>query len=127
MAMLRLYCTTVLVTDQARALEFYVGQLGFDKVDDAPMGPDFRWIVVAPPGAESGFALLLPSNVGRPDATVGGFTGISLTTDDVQKSHAELSAKGARFDGPPQKMPWGGLGVSFLDPDGNSFFLSERT
>ena len=35
------------VTDQDRAVEFYVGRLGFEKRRDVPFG-DGRWIEVAP-------------------------------------------------------------------------------
>ena len=38
-------CVTVADTD--RALDFYVGKLGFEKVVDEPMGPDMRWVEVA--------------------------------------------------------------------------------
>ena len=36
------------VTDQDRAIDFYVGTLGFDKRLDADMGGGRRWIEVAP-------------------------------------------------------------------------------
>src|SRR3954466_3239231 len=39
------------VTDQDRALEFYVGTLGFEKRTDTPYGEGARWGEVAPPGA----------------------------------------------------------------------------
>jgi catechol 2,3-dioxygenase-like lactoylglutathione lyase family enzyme len=38
------------VTDQDRALQFYVGKLGFEKRRDIPFGAG-RWIEVAPPGS----------------------------------------------------------------------------
>ena len=41
----------VTVTDQDRALSFYVDTLGFEKRLDAPISPTMRWIEVAPPGA----------------------------------------------------------------------------
>ena len=41
----------VAVTQQDRALEFYVDRLGFEKRLDVPMGQGARWIEVAPPGA----------------------------------------------------------------------------
>jgi catechol 2,3-dioxygenase-like lactoylglutathione lyase family enzyme len=40
------------VTDQDRAVEFYVGQLGFEKRRDIPFG-DGRWIEVSPPASAS--------------------------------------------------------------------------
>ena len=39
------------VGDQDRALEFYLGKLGFEKRLDVPLGDGQRWIEVAPRGA----------------------------------------------------------------------------
>ena len=39
------------VSDQDRALEFYVGTLGFEMRMDAPFGDGGRWVEVGPPGA----------------------------------------------------------------------------
>ena len=41
-------CVTVADTD--RALDFYIGKLGFEKVVDEPMGPDMRWVEVSVAG-----------------------------------------------------------------------------
>ena len=68
-------CVTVSDTD--RALDFYVGTLGFEKVVDTPMGPDMRWVEVQVSGAETTIALAPPPQ-GRPAG--GGQTGICLDT-----------------------------------------------
>jgi catechol 2,3-dioxygenase-like lactoylglutathione lyase family enzyme len=54
------------VTDQDRAIEFYLDRLGFEKRVDAPV-PQFggRWIEVAPPGATITIALV-PTREGVP-------------------------------------------------------------
>ena len=46
------------VTDQDRALEFYVGTLGFEVRIDGPFGDGGRWLEVAPPGAATTLALV---------------------------------------------------------------------
>ena len=46
------------VTDQNRAIDFYVGTLGFDKRLDADMGGGRRWIEVAPGGSATTIALV---------------------------------------------------------------------
>ncbi|HEY2742048.1 MAG TPA: VOC family protein, partial [Gaiellaceae bacterium] len=51
-------CVTIADTD--RALDFYVGKFGFEKVVDEPMGPDMRWVEVAVSGAETTIALAPP-------------------------------------------------------------------
>ena len=45
----RIGTITVQVTDQDKALDFYTQKLGFEKRADQPMGPEQRWIEVAPP------------------------------------------------------------------------------
>jgi catechol 2,3-dioxygenase-like lactoylglutathione lyase family enzyme len=49
------------VTDQDRALDFYVDALGFEKRLDAPIGEGMRWIEVAPAGATTSIALVRPA------------------------------------------------------------------
>ena len=46
------------VADQDRALEFYVGTLGFEVRLDGEFGDGQRWIEVAPPGAATSIALV---------------------------------------------------------------------
>ena len=57
-AVTRIGTVIVPVADQDRALEFYVGTLGFEVRLDTPFGPGMRWIEVAPPGAETTLALV---------------------------------------------------------------------
>jgi catechol 2,3-dioxygenase-like lactoylglutathione lyase family enzyme len=114
-------CVTVADTD--RALDFYVGTLGFEKVVDVPMGPDMRWVEVSVSGAETTIALAPPPQ----DKPAGGSeTGICLDTSDVDGAHAALKAAGAdvddevsRYGGPVPPMFW------LRDPDGNSLIVVE--
>jgi catechol 2,3-dioxygenase-like lactoylglutathione lyase family enzyme len=86
-------CVTTADTD--RAIGFYVGTLGFEKVVDEPMGPDMRWVEVAIPGAETTIALA-PPPPGQPAG--GSQTGICLDTSDVDGAHAALRDAGADVD-----------------------------
>jgi catechol 2,3-dioxygenase-like lactoylglutathione lyase family enzyme len=114
-------CVTVADTD--RALDFYVGTLGFEKVVDEPMGPDMRWVEVAVAGAQTTIALAPPP----PDQQAGGGqTGICLDTSDVDAAHEALKAAGAdvdgevtRYGGPVPPMFW------LRDPDGNSLIIVQ--
>jgi catechol 2,3-dioxygenase-like lactoylglutathione lyase family enzyme len=114
-------CVTVADTD--RALDFYVGTLGFEKVVDVPMGPDMRWVEVSVSGAETTIALAPPPQ-GQPAG--GSETGICLDTSDVDAAHAALKEAGAdvdaevsRYGGPVPPMFW------LRDPDGNSLIVVE--
>ena len=40
------------VSDQERAIEFYVDTLGIEKRADVPFGNGYRWVEVAPAGAD---------------------------------------------------------------------------
>ena len=114
-------CVTIADTD--RALDFYVGTLGFEKVVDEPMGPDMRWVEVAIPGAETTIALAPPP---QGQAAGGTQTGICLDTSDVDAAHAALKDAGAdvddevsRYGGPVPPMFW------LRDPDGNSLIVVQ--
>ena len=102
------------VTDQDRALEFYVGQLGFEKRRDLPFG-DGRWIEVAPPGAATTIALV-PAGIPA---------GIRLTTQDADADHADLRARGVDADPEVMRMEIAPPMFALRDPDGNSLILVE--
>ena len=107
------------VKDQNRALDFYTEKLGFTIMTDQPFDGKQRWIELRIPQAETRVVLFTPDEHA---ARVGTFSGISYATDDVEKSYAELLARGVKFKGPPQKQPWGTF-VIFEDSEGNQFVL----
>src|SRR5438132_7084232 len=73
-------CVTIADTD--RAIDFYVDTLGFEKVVDAPMGPDMRWVEVAVAGTPTTIALAPPP---QGQEAGGSQTGICL---DSSHCHA---------------------------------------
>jgi catechol 2,3-dioxygenase-like lactoylglutathione lyase family enzyme len=80
------------VTDQDRAIAFYVGKLGFEKRLDVPYGQSERWVEVGPAGAATTIALPPP----HADQPVG--IEVSFNTPDAQALHAELTARGIDCD-----------------------------
>ncbi|HEX4624645.1 MAG TPA: VOC family protein [Solirubrobacteraceae bacterium] len=119
------------VTDQDRALAFFVDALGFEKRADFEYADGERWVEVAPPGAASQVTLVQA----RDGRAAGIETGLSFNSTDVEADHAALRARGVDVDGailgqddPP--VPWAGgvlagIPPMFLvrDPDGNSFLI----
>jgi catechol 2,3-dioxygenase-like lactoylglutathione lyase family enzyme len=112
-------------TDQDRSIAFYADVLGFEKRTDIPLGDQYRWVEVYPPSGTAGIALAPP----RPgDENPGGMeTGITLTTDDIEATHAHLQAAGidvdaevSRMGDPVPPMFW------FRDPDRNSLIVVEE-
>jgi catechol 2,3-dioxygenase-like lactoylglutathione lyase family enzyme len=102
------------VTDQDRALEFYLDQLGFEKRLDVPFGDGARWIEVAPAGATTTIALVR-SHEGLP---AGVETGIRFSTQDADADNAALRARGVSAD---DVLRWPGVPpmFAFRDVDGN--------
>ncbi|KAA9162966.1 glyoxalase [Amycolatopsis acidicola] len=106
------------VRDQDRAVEFYVGTLGFEKRMDVSYGQ--RWVEVAPAGSTTTIALV------RSDSP-GVDTGIRLTTADAAADHAGLREHGVDVDA--EILRWQGVPPMFSlrDPDGNRLLLVEAT
>jgi predicted enzyme related to lactoylglutathione lyase len=110
------------VEDQDRALKFYTEILGFRIFTDQQFSEKQRWIELSIPGAETGIVLFTPD--GQEDR-VGTFVNTSWEVDDVEKTYAELQAKGVEFNGPPQKQSWGTF-VIMKDSEGNQIVLGTR-
>jgi catechol 2,3-dioxygenase-like lactoylglutathione lyase family enzyme len=109
------------VSDQDRALQFYVDRLGFEKRRDVPV-PQFggRWIEVAPPGASVTIALVPATE----KAPAGVETGIRLRTGDAAGVHAELQGRGVEVG---ELLRWPGVPPMFAlhDQDGNGLEIVE--
>jgi lactoylglutathione lyase len=109
------------VTDQDRALDFYVGTLGLEKRLDADMGGGRRWIEVAPAGAATSIALVRA----REGLPAGVETGIRFVSPDADAVHAGLRASGVDAD---EVLRWEGVPpmFAFRDLDGNGMEIVEQ-
>jgi predicted enzyme related to lactoylglutathione lyase len=107
--------------DQARALKFYTGLLGFEIATDQPFDDKQRWIELRIANSQTRFVLFTPP--GHEDR-IGGFFNGALACDDVEATYRQLRERGVEFAGEPQKQPWGTF-VMLKDPDGNQFVLSS--
>jgi catechol 2,3-dioxygenase-like lactoylglutathione lyase family enzyme len=114
----------VATPDQDQGVTFYES-LGFQKRTDSPFGGGYRWIEMYLPQGTTGIALAPPP----PDRgeVVPQQTGITLSTDDIDATHAEMSALGvdvdaevSRMGDPVPPMFW------FRDPTGHSLMVVEQ-
>lgn len=110
--------------DQDAAVAFYES-IGFEKRSDVPFGGGYRWIEVYPPEGPTGIALAPPPNAGG--EVTGVQTGITLTTDDVDATHAQMKALNvdvdaevSRMGDPVPPMFW------FRDPTGHTLMVVEN-
>ena len=109
--------------EQDKAIEFYES-LGFEKRTDTPFGGGYRWIEVYPPDGTAGIALAPPP----PGTELKAMeTGITLTTSDIDATHAALKARGvdvdaevARMGDPVPPMFW------FRDPSGHVLMVVQQ-
>jgi catechol 2,3-dioxygenase-like lactoylglutathione lyase family enzyme len=123
----------VYVLDQAEAVDFYVGKLGFEVDTDMDLGV-MRWLTVRAPGGE-GRQLLLekPGPPSMDDQTAGqvrelvskGAMGaVFLTADDCRKTYDELMAKGVESIQEPVERFYG-TDCAVRDPFGNHIRIAE--
>lgn len=119
---------TLVVGDYDEALAYYVDALGFRLVEDTPLGPTKRWVVVAPPGDDGAALLLATADDDRQRQRIGDQTGgrvaFFLLTDDFGRDHARMTAAGVRFLESPRTEPYGTVAV-FVDLYGNRWDLLQ--
>ncbi len=125
----RLGLVTIVVDDYDQAIRFFVDALGFDLVDDSPSTTDDgrpkRWVVVRPPGAETGILLALAdgqAQQARLGDQLGGRVGFFLHVDDFAAQYERMLAHGVRFDEEPRHEAYGTVAV-FRDIAGNAWDL----
>ena len=123
----RIALFALVVDDYDAAIAFFVDVLGFDLREDSGRGGGKRWVVVAPPGAETGIVLARADGEAqhaRIGDQTGGRVGFFLHTDDFARDHAKMIAAGVRFLEAPRHEPYGIVAV-FQDPWGNKWDLLE--
>jgi catechol 2,3-dioxygenase-like lactoylglutathione lyase family enzyme len=120
---------TIVVDDYDPAIEFFVGLLGFELVDDSPSttseGRPKRWVVVRPSGAETGILLARADGADQSHVVgtqVAGRVGFFLRVDDFEATYDRLSMAGVEFVREPRTEPYGRVAV-FRDISGNHWDL----
>jgi catechol 2,3-dioxygenase-like lactoylglutathione lyase family enzyme len=118
----------VVVRDYDEAIAYYTTVLGFELLDDAPLGGGKRWVRVAPAGGRGAALLLARAATPAQEARVGDQTGgrvfLFLATDDFGRDHAEFTRRGVRFVEGPRETEYGTVGV-FADLYGNRWDLVQ--
>ena len=120
---------TLVVESYDPAIEFFVQKLGFELAEDSPSltndGRPKRWVVVVPPGGQTG--LLLAQADGDDQAAVvgrkvAGRVGFFLRVDDFDQTYDRMASVGVEFVNAPCTEPYGKYAV-FLDIAGNRWDL----
>jgi catechol 2,3-dioxygenase-like lactoylglutathione lyase family enzyme len=111
--MSHLALVTLIVHDYDPAIAFFVDALGFELVEDSPSltndGRHKRWVVVRPPGAETGILLAradVDDEAARAGTQVAGRVGFFLDVGDFDASYDRMRAAGVEFVTVPRTEPY---------------------
>ncbi|HEY2284954.1 MAG TPA: VOC family protein [Streptosporangiaceae bacterium] len=126
---MHLSLTAVVVEEYDPAIEFFVGKLGFELAEDSPAvtndGQPKRWVVVRPPGAQTGLLLARADGAAQQVAVgrqAAGRVGFFLEVDDFAAAYERMTAAGVQFASAPRTEPYGRV-VVFTDIAGNKWDL----
>ena len=126
---MRITLTSVIVSDQSKALKFYTEILGFVKKREIPMG-EHRWLTVVSKDEQSGVELSLepvafpPARVYQQALFEAGIPLTAFRVDDLEKEYQRLLALGVSFSMKPTAMGAAKLAV-LNDTCGNNIQLFE--
>jgi catechol 2,3-dioxygenase-like lactoylglutathione lyase family enzyme len=120
---------SLVVREYDEAIEFFVGKLGFNLVEDSYVPEqDKRWVVVAPPGAVDSRLLLARASTEEQESRIGSQTGgrvfLFLYTDNFQRDYEAYKSKGVVFVREPKEEIYGTVAV-FKDLYGNLWDLLQ--
>jgi catechol 2,3-dioxygenase-like lactoylglutathione lyase family enzyme len=120
----------LLVREYDEAIAFFTASLGFDLIEDTPLGDGKRWVLVAPPGGSGAGLLLARAATPEQELRIGDQTGgrvfLFLRTDDFWRDYERMRACGVRFTEAPRRESYGTV-VVFLDLYGNKWDLVQPT
>lgn len=127
--------TSIFVSDQDKAYDFYVNKLGFKVNTDATMENGFRWLTVNPPDQPDLEIVLFP--VGAPNGfeedvnkalmfllEKGVMGAGAFYTSDCRATYEELKAKGVKFKSEPKEQFYG-IEAVITDECGNWFSMTQ--
>ena len=118
----------LVVRDYDEAINFYVGKLNFELIEDLKQYDNKRWVIVAPKG-KGNFRLLLAKAVNdEQKSRIGNQTGgrvfLFLHTNNFERDYSNLLNKNIKIIREPIVEPYGKVCV-FEDLYGNLWDLIE--
>ena len=116
---MKLELVMIPVSDIDRAKRFYVDNIGFNADHDHTVSPELRFVQLTPPGSACSIAI----GRGIVDTPPGSVHGMQLVVEDIERSRADLVARGADVT-EIEDLAWGRF-IYFADPDGNQWAIQE--
>ena len=121
----KVFYTSVLVSDQDKALDFYTNVLGFEKRAENPTPERPRFLSVGINGQDLEL-VLWPGTPGQAEPVPGGHipAAYTIATEDCRAAYEALKSRGVKFDTEVLEYPWGSIAV-FQDLDGNRLQIRQ--
>ena len=118
----------LVVRNYDEAIKFFTDKLGFALIEDTPLEPGKRWVLVRPAHSQ-GTSLLLAQAASEEQSTrIGNQTGgrvfLFLHTDDFWRDYRAMLKKGVKFIREPREESYGTVAV-FEDLYGNKWDLLQ--
>ena len=127
--MSHLELVALVVREYDPAITFFVNVLQFQLVEDIPSltndGRPKRWVVVRPPGGETGILLARADGdqqTGVAGRQFAGRVGLFLRVEDFEAVYDRMVGADVVFVSAPRAEPYGKVAV-FLDLEGNRWDL----
>ena len=124
----RIVNLAIVVRDYDEAIQYYTEKVGFELVEDLPMEPGKRWVVVRPPGSQAALLLAKAKNqsqASRIGDQTGGRVFLFLETDQFDEDYERMLAAGIHFTEEPRNEVYGKV-VVWQDLYGNKWDLIGR-
>src|SRR5688500_1488803 len=106
---------TLVVDDYDEAIRFYTEKLHFELIEDTPLTPTKRWVLVAPAGSPGTCLLLAKADSAEQRSRIGNQTGgrvfLFLYTDNFKKDYKNLIDNGIKIVREPVIETWGSVVV----------------
>ncbi len=118
----------LVVRDYDEAIDYYTNVIGFEVVEDTPLGGEKRWVLLAPPGSTETRLLLAKASTPEQMSRIGNQTGgrvfLFLHTDDFRRDYHAMFTRGVKFCEAPRDESYGTVAV-FEDFYGNRWDLLQ--
>ena len=126
----RIATVSLIVDDYDTGKAWFERTLGFTCVEDTPLTPTKRWVVMRPPGGDTGADILLakaakPEQVSAIGNQGGGREWLICETDDFAARYQTMKDAGVKFLEEPRDESYGRV-VQWEDLWGNRWDLLTR-
>jgi catechol 2,3-dioxygenase-like lactoylglutathione lyase family enzyme len=110
------------------AIDFYIGKLKFDLIEESDLGDGKRWVQIAPPNSTGTKLLLAQASSEQQSHAIGNQAGgrvfLFLQTDNFWRDYEDMKSNGVLFCEVPREEEYGTVAV-FEDLYGNKWDLLQ--